>query len=190
MGPLLLQTFEWARNAAPEQPVTSGIWGGDASADSLNDAERVQLAQSDILTFHSYASDPHRFEDRIVWLQSHSRPVICTEYLARGDNNLLDTLLPMAKEYRVGMVNWGLVAGKTQTFLPWNGGTMEHPVAWANDPSRMWHHELLHADGKPYRIEEGWLMRGLTHGETFEHYQAAAPHSVPLQVLADLHPVH
>ncbi len=170
VAPLLEQTFAWARNASPDQPLTSGIWGGDACADRLNDAEMVQLLHSDILTFHSYASLPRCFEERIIWLQSYNRPVICTEFLARGDNNVFDSLLPMAKEYRVGMVSWGLVAGKTQTFLPWNAGTMESPVPWEDDPGRVWHHELLHADGRPYKVEESWLLRGLARGETFVRY--------------------
>ena len=171
VAPLLLQTFAWARAVDPDQPLTSAIWGGDSRADCLNDAERVQLENSDILTFHSYAPQPSLFENRIIWLQSYGRPVICTEFLARGDNNLFDTLLPMGKEYGVGMVNWGLVAGKTQTYLPWNAGTMANPVPWPANPNRLWHHEILYADGTPYRMQEAWLFHALTLGETFAGYE-------------------
>ncbi len=174
IAPLLEQTFIWARNAHPEQPLTSGVWGGAANADCLNDCERVQLDNSDIVTFHSYAPR-EQFQNRIEWLQSYGRPVICTEYLARGDNNVFETLLPMAKSYHVGMENWGLVAGKTQTSLPWNAGTMENPVPWPEDATRVWHHEILHADGRPYRADEARLLRDLTHGETFDKQSLALP---------------
>jgi hypothetical protein len=38
----------------------------------------------------------------------------------RGSGSTFDTILPLAKRYHVAAMNWGLVAGKTQTYLPWD----------------------------------------------------------------------
>ena len=45
--------------------------------------------------------------------------------MARGAGSLFDTVLPVAHKYRVGAINWGLVAGKSQTYLPWD--SWQHP---------------------------------------------------------------
>ena len=40
--------------------------------------------------------------------------------MARNIGSTFDTILPIAREYHVGAINWGLVAGKSQTYLPWD----------------------------------------------------------------------
>src|SRR5579871_4710484 len=63
---LLGPVFDWARSAGPAQPLTSGLWrGGDWSrAEELNAVQAIQLAQSDVLSFHDYGW-PEEFEGRI-----------------------------------------------------------------------------------------------------------------------------
>ena len=114
---LLPQVFAWARSAHPTQPLTSGVWTGDWS-DSAKESEttRIQLRESDVISFHNYGW-PEDFEARIKSLQPLGRPIICTEYMARGAGSTFDGSLPIAKQYHVGAINWGLVAGKTQTYL-------------------------------------------------------------------------
>ncbi|HUU10643.1 MAG TPA: cellulase family glycosylhydrolase, partial [Phycisphaerae bacterium] len=46
--PLAEATFAWARRAGPSQPITLGVWNGNAK---LN---RIALDLSDIVTFHNY----------------------------------------------------------------------------------------------------------------------------------------
>ena len=54
---LLPQVFAWAREAGAEQPLTSGVWKGDWSSDEkLSPTERIQLEQSDVISFHNYDS--------------------------------------------------------------------------------------------------------------------------------------
>jgi len=53
------------------------------------------------------------FERRVKQLQPYGRPMICTEYLARGAGSTFDTSLPLGRRYNVGMINWGFVDGKT-----------------------------------------------------------------------------
>lgn len=154
---LLPQVFAWARSAHPAQPLTSGVWHGDwSSLDTMPPMARIQIEQSDIITFHNYGW-PEDFEDRIKQLQQFHRPIICTEYMARGVGSIFDTILPIAHKYRVGAINWGLVAGKSQTYLPWD--SWEHPYILEQPP--VWFHDIFHPDGTPYRQREIEIIRSL-----------------------------
>jgi hypothetical protein len=156
---LLPQAFEWAREANPTQPLTSGVYEVDTAADenALEEIERVQVRESDIITFHNY-SWPEDFKSEIAWLRRFHRPVICTEYMARSVGSIFDTILPIAKQERVGAINWGFVAGKTQTYYPWE--SWQHP--YVHDQPPVWFHEVLRPDGTPYRRAEVDLIRQLT----------------------------
>jgi hypothetical protein len=155
---LLPQVFAWARAEHPIQPLTSGVWQGDWSdPDRESPTTKIQLAESDILTFHNYGW-PEQFEARIKELLPYGRPIICTEYMARGAGSTFDNDLPIAKRYHVGAINWGFVAGKTQTYLPWNSWerpyVLEQPIVWF--------HDIFRPDGTPYRQHEIDLIRQLT----------------------------
>ena len=154
---LLPQVFTWAREAQPSQPLTSGVWNGDWSTlDGMSSVARIQIEQSDVITFHNYGW-PEEFEKRIKQLQQFNRPIICTEYMARGAGNLIETILPIAKKYNVGAINWGLVAGKTQTYLPWDSWLRPYVTSTPT----VWFHDIFYPDGKPYRPYEGELIRDL-----------------------------
>jgi hypothetical protein len=156
---LLPQVFEWARAMNPSQPLTGGVWGADMPLDqtNLDELQQIQLRESDIITFHNY-SWPEYFQQEIHWLQKYNRPVLCTEYMARSVGSTFDTILPIAKQEHVGAINWGFVAGKTQTYLPWE--SWNHPYIVDEPP--VWFHEVLHPDGTPYRDAEVNLIRQLT----------------------------
>jgi hypothetical protein len=159
VGTLLPQVFEWAREVKPLQPLTSGVWAVDTSPDGANlgELQQIQLRESDIITFHNY-SWPEYFSREVAWLKKNNRPVICTEFMARSVGSTFDTILPIAKEERVGVINWGFVAGKTQTYLPWE--SWQHPYVLEQPP--VWFHEVLRPDGTPYRQAEVNLIRQLT----------------------------
>jgi hypothetical protein len=155
---LLPKVFSWAREANPSQPLTSGVWDIDFEKGTpFNKVQRTQLENSDVITFHNY-SWPEVFEKEVVFLQQFKRPVICTEYMARSAGSTFDTVLPLAKKYHVGAINWGFVAGKTQTYYPWD--SWQHP--YILDQPTIWFHEVLHTDGTPYREAEVKLIKELT----------------------------
>ena len=156
---LLPQAFGWAREVNPMQPLTSGVYEVDVSKDesAQDELERIQLRESDVITFHNY-SWPEAFRREIEWLRKFHRPVICTEYMARSAGSTFDTILPIAKQEHVGAINWGFVAGKTQTYYPWE--SWQHPYILSQPP--VWFHEVLHPDGTPYRQAEVDLIRQLT----------------------------
>jgi hypothetical protein len=156
---LLPQVFRWAREAKPTQPLTSGVWDFDTAKDEskVSELQQIQLRESDIITFHNY-SWPETFRNDVQWLRRFNRPVICTEYMARSVGSTFDSILPLAKEEHVGAINWGFVAGKTQTYYPWE--SWQHPYILSQPP--VWFHEVLRADGTPYRKAEVDLIRRLT----------------------------
>jgi hypothetical protein len=156
---LLPQVFTWARSVNPSQPLTSGVWLDNdwAPADHHRPTEDVQLGQSDVLTFHDYGW-PESMEKRITMLEGYGRPVICTEYMARGAGSTFDGSLPIGKAHHVGMINWGFVEGKEQTWLPWD--SWQHP--YVLEKPTVWFHDVLHTDGTPYRQAEVDLITRLT----------------------------
>jgi len=155
---LLPQAFGWARAAQPEQPLTSGVWKGDWSTpEKMTEMDRLQIQLSDVVTFHNYDS-PTEFEKRINWLKRYNRPLICTEYMARGNGSFFFGSLPVGKAHNVGMINWGFVQGKTQTHLPWD--SWQRPYV-DREPS-VWFHEVFRNDGTPYMPEEVEFIKRMT----------------------------
>ena len=155
---LLPQVFAWARSANPSQPLTSGVWEGDwSSPEKLSATAKVQLEESDVVSFHNYGW-PEDFEQKVGWLERYHRPILCTEYMARPIGSTFDTILPLAKKRHVAAINWGLVAGKTQTYLPWD--SWQRPYVLEKPP--VWFHEVFYPDGKPYREREAQIIRELT----------------------------
>jgi hypothetical protein len=155
---LLPQAFAWARAAKPVQPLTSGVWQGDWSSDEkMSETARLQIALSDVVSFHNYDA-PAEFEKRIGWLTRYRRPLLCTEYMARGNGSTFEGSLPLAKKHQVAAYNWGLVVGKTQTHLPWD--SWKRP--YTDREPTVWFHEVFKQDGTPYRPDEVALIRRLT----------------------------
>lgn len=153
---LLKQTFIWVRSANPSQPVMSGIWDGDWSSDSvLKPIEKLQIQESDIITFHNYGG-AQDFEKRIKYLRRYDKPLICTEYMARPNGSVFQVILPIALKYRVGMMNWGFVNGKSQTIYPWDSWTKAYTA-----PPPLWFHDIFNTDGSPYKPEETKFIKAI-----------------------------
>ena len=154
---LLPQVFRWARAVDPRQPLTSGVWDGEwADPGGRSAIADIQLENSDVVTFHCYA-EPAVFEGRIAELSPLGRPILCTEYMARSLDSTVAGTLPIAKQHNVGAFNWGFVAGKTQTYFPWD--SWEHPSPTIPE---QWFHDLLWADGRPFQDNEIQTIRRLT----------------------------
>lgn len=152
---MLPHVFTWARSAQPSQPLTSGVWQGSFGRNRSTIAG-IQLDNSDIVTFHSY-DNPGGFEARIDELAPLGRPIMCTEYLARTMGSTVEGVLPIAKRRNVGAYNWGFVAGKTQTYFPWDSWKTPYKAV-----PKTWFSDLFLADGRPYRDSEIQLIRQLT----------------------------
>lgn len=155
--PLLQKVFTWTRAANPSQPLTAGIWAGNWSHhDSLRSIEKLMIEQSDVISFHNYDSG-EEFEKRVKWLQRYGRPILCTEYMSRGNGSTFEGSMPIAKKYKVAAINWGLVSGKSQTIFPWDSWQKKYTA----EPE-LWFHDIFRVDGTPYRTAETDLIKGLT----------------------------
>jgi hypothetical protein len=148
--PLLKKVFEWAWEVRPSQPLSSGVWNI-----RLSDLNKFQTENSDIITYHNYES-PDKHQACIDTLKRYGRPLVCTEYMARRNNSLFSNIMPILKEQNIGAINWGLVAGKSNTKYAW-----DEPITDGSEP-KLWFHEIFHPDGNPYKQEEVDLIKSLT----------------------------
>jgi hypothetical protein len=154
---LLEKTFAWAREVAPSQPLTAGVWIGSLSdPDKLSPINRYMLTQSDVISFHNYRPLAELKKD-VESLKRYRRPILCTEYMARPMGSTFDPILPYLKAEHVGAYNWGFVAGKTQTIYPWD--SWKKPYA-AEPP--VWFHDIFRNDGTPYDAKEVAFIRKVT----------------------------
>ncbi|HUE71935.1 MAG TPA: hypothetical protein VMP01_13700 [Pirellulaceae bacterium] len=156
---LLPKTFAWARSAEPSQPLTSGLWLGGHKADGakLIPIEKVQLAESDVISFHTYGKLPE-VQAWVENLRKHNRGLLCTEYMARPNGSTFDPILAYFKEQKIGAYNWGFVAGKTNTIFAWN--TWQKPEE-AAEP-KVWFHDIFRTDGTPFSQQEVDYIRRVT----------------------------
>lgn len=150
--PLLEKVFVWARAINPSQPLTAGIWQWSPKFQEVN---VIQALNSDIITYHHYG-EPKDHEVVINLLKTHGRPMICTEYMARTRNSRFSNILPLLKTENIGAINWGLVAGKSNTIYEW-----EKPVENGAEPAE-WFHDVFRKDGTPYKQDEVDLIKKLT----------------------------
>lgn len=153
---LVEKAFRWAREVNPSQPLTAGIWRDYQGLADNPPIFQLMLANSDIISFHNYAA-PEDVAREIEALRKLNRPLVCTEYLARGNGSTFDPILGIFRRHKIGAINWGLVDGKSQTIYPWETWGKIH----TGEPA-LWHHDIFRADGTPYREAEIDYIRALT----------------------------
>lgn len=146
---LLSRAFEWAWFVRPSQPLTSATWFENKA---FND---FVLENSDVITFHNY-NDADNLEKEIIEKMKLGKPLICSEYMARTRNSTFQNCLPVFKRYKVGAINWGLVAGKSNTMYQWG-----KPIPDGSEPS-LWFHDVFRKNGEPYKKEEIDIIKKLT----------------------------
>lgn len=147
---LLTKVFGWAHEVRPDQPLSAGLWRWDF--EKLN---TYQILNSDVVTYHQY-EDKAAHERVLQLLKTHGRPMICTEYMARRNNSLFSTIMPLLKKENVGAINWGLVTGKTNTKYAW-----DTPMPQGGEP-KLWFHDIFYEDGKPYLPAETEFIKKIT----------------------------
>lgn len=153
--PLVETTFRWAREARPLQPLAS-CW--------------IAEPLSDLINLHHYGS-LDGLKKTVEGAKKSGRPVIVTEWMARNAGSRFETHLPFFKENKIACWNWGLVAGRTQTYFPWGS----KPAPAATEPP-MWFHDILRKDGTPYSGREVAAIRYLTGA-------SKTPPAVPVAVV-------
>ena len=149
--PLLKNVFKWAQEVRPSQPLSAGVW-----KDKLKTLNEFQLANSDVTTYHNYSGDVEDQQNAIDTLKAYGRPVICTEYMARTKGCTFQKVMPILKENNVAAINWGFVAGKTNTIFAW-----DTPLPEAAEPE-LWFHDIFRQDGTAFSDEEVAFIKEMT----------------------------
>ena len=163
---LLELTWEWAQDTRPSQPLTACLDGSKGKG-----IIAVNADHSDVITFHCYNGG--RLEQTIIQHQASgmSRPIICTEYMARELGTTFLHSLPIFKKHRVGCYNWGLVAGKSQTHWNWASKNKleelrkQGAVLKPSDPipePELWFHDIFRIDGSPFDQKEVDFIKDIT----------------------------
>jgi hypothetical protein len=163
---LLLESWKWAREVNPSQPVCSCAEG---SVGALN--IRIGQENSDVISFHCY-EPPAVLENLCRQYAAKGRPALCTEYMGRPKSTF-EGSLPILKKYNIGAYNWGFVSGKTETIWHWSSregkdinklwaeGVAVHPGEPFPEPE-LWFHDIYRMDGTPYKQSEIDFIRKIT----------------------------
>lgn len=155
---LMVSAFSWAHDVRPSQPLTVGAWHveHDDYATFEHPIDATALALSDIVSYHNYNTVACQLEI-LDKLSQRGRPVLCTEWLARHLDCNLTEQLPLFSAFDTGCYHWGLVEGRTQTWIPW-------PVVQRSQPDwqSRWYHDVLHADGRPWCEQEMKMVKALS----------------------------
>ena len=102
---------------------------------AVNSTEKWQANTIDLETIGQ-----KQMQGAVASCRSNGRPVIGSEWLRRTRGNTAADTMPLFARGQVGWYNWGLVAGRTQTFSDWRSK--------AGDPDpTTWQHDMFHADG-------------------------------------------
>jgi hypothetical protein len=152
--PLLRFIYQAARSVNEvEQPMTIGI----AKWPLTTPLALFELSASDIISFHSYGPLANVIQNVTDLRQVQlGRPILCTEWLARPFGSTLFTHLDYFHSEKVGAIQWGLVAGRSQTYYQWKspkGAPMP----------RMWFHDVLYSNGTAFSPLEEKLYYEIKH---------------------------
>lgn len=153
---ILPRAFAWAREARPSQPLTSGVWLDSDNVVTLTPCKRIQIGNSDVVSFHSYGDAPS-LERCLTNLACYGRPLLCTEFMARPNGSVFDPHLALMKRARCAAYCWGFVNGKSQTIYPWDSWTKDY-----DGPPPVRFHDILEPDGTPFHPEEADVIRRVT----------------------------
>ncbi len=154
--PHLKKFVEIIREIDPIQPITVALWHGLNSNKEIQitEIEQFGLENSDIISYHNYSS----YETNIFYinkLKKFGRPIINSEWLARCLDNNVQEMFPLFFLEKIGCYNWGFVAGKYQTYEPWNAVWDQYEknpdLKW---DFTKWFYDLYRPSLRPYDPKE------------------------------------
>lgn len=160
----LREMFALAWKINPVHPLAADVWEGDYGCDprSKNVAQRLAGELSDIVSYHCYGN--YETQVRLIRkLRRHyGRPMVNTEWLARIQHNDVFSAYPLYYIEGIGCTCWGFVAGKYQTYEPWEGMwralEQDTPESRTWDMTK-WFHDLYRPSLRPYDPREIGVIR-------------------------------
>ena len=95
-------------------------------------------------------------------LERYERPLVCTEWLLRITGQNVQDIFPLFFSRRIACYNWGFVAGKYQTYEPWNMLWEQYDRGEGDGLDfTKWQHDLLRPNLRPYDPKETALIKRL-----------------------------
>ncbi len=159
--PHLVKFFEIIREIDPIQPLTCCLWSfeGLDSLENLPPLQKYAMEHSDLISYHNYNSYQENIRI-IAMLKELGRPILNTEWLARCMHNNVQEMYPLFYLEKIGCTCWGFVAGKYQTYEPWNNIWDKYEA----DPTldwdfTKWFHDLYRPALRPYDPKEIELIK-------------------------------
>ena len=117
------------------------------------------MDQSDIISYHCYKAYNEHIKI-IKRLKKEGRPILNTEWLARCTHNDVFSLFPLFYLEKIGCYNWGFVAGKYQTYEPWESIWTRYNNGSDTDVDfTKWFHDLYRPSHHPYDPKEIEVIR-------------------------------
>lgn len=147
---MIKKVFKCVREVNPSQLLTAGVWKWD-----LKELSEWQIENSDVVDYHNYDNEIEHKKTIDSFRDRYKGPLICTEYMARSNENKFSKIMPILKKRNIGAFNLGLVAGKTNTIYKW-----DTPIPSGEEPNG-WFHDIFRKDGTPYSQKEIDLIKSL-----------------------------
>ena len=162
--PILQRMFDTVRACEPSQPLTCAVWAcpqllTNKDSNPHKQIENIIFANSDIISYHYYGE--YSTHMRIIKrLKEEGRPIINTEWLGRIFHNDVFSLFPLFYMEKIGCYNWGFVAGKYQTYEPWDATWASYENGDLKDVDfTKWFHDLYRPNHRPYDPKEIQLIQ-------------------------------
>ncbi|MBR6732849.1 MAG: cellulase family glycosylhydrolase [Kiritimatiellae bacterium] len=151
-APLIKRLFEIAWKVGVKHPCAADIWRGQAKP--VNAAERVSMEMSDIISYHTYSPLQTQIAVARKLKAEFGRPLVNTEWMARILGCDVQDCYPFFAQERIGCTCWGFVAGKYQTYEPWEGMWKQVEKGYRGYKMTKWFHDLFRPSLRPYDPEE------------------------------------
>ena len=159
--PYIKEIFAICREELPIQPLCTDVWRGMKDGKALTEVEQCGLDLSDIISYHNY-NDYNSNIREIEEIRKIGRPAFNTEWLNRITKNNVAEMYPLFYLQKIGCYNWGFVAGKYQTYEPWESiwqRIEKNPALISEYDVTKWQHDLLRPNLRPYDPAETQIIR-------------------------------
>ncbi len=152
--PLIQLLFDTVREIEPVQPLCSDVWYWK-DYDHLRPNDALSARLSDVISWHLY-QPLAKFVVGYEQLKRLNRPILLTEWLHRINHQSVQEIYPLLYLERINCWCWGFVAGKTQTYEPWDSLWDQYDAANGNVDYdfKLWQHDLFRPNLRPYDPDE------------------------------------
>ncbi|MBR6007662.1 MAG: cellulase family glycosylhydrolase [Clostridia bacterium] len=148
--PIIRLMFDTVSELDPVQPLCSDVWYWK-DYDNLNPRDALSARLSDVISWHNY-QPLDKFVTGYEQLRRLNKPILLTEWLHRIVHQNVRELYPLLYLERINCWCWGFVAGKTQTYEPWDSlwERFDRENGNTDLDFKLWQHDLFRPSLRPY----------------------------------------